>query len=38
MEFDLNISFYTEVFGLNNQEKDLFIKLSQKITNIVSES
>ena len=37
-KFELNISFYAEVFGLNNQDKDLFINLSQKITNLVSES
>ena len=36
--FDLNISFYTKVFELTNQEKDLFINLSQKIMNLVSES
>ena len=36
--FNSNISFYTEVFELTNQEKDLFITLSQKIINLESES
>lgn len=35
---DSNISFYSDEFNLNNKEKEIFINLSKKIINILSDS